>query len=958
MRGDTPKRRRSSRGEIANRKDIGTAVRESEERFRAMADAAPVMIWVSDSSKLCTYFNQPWLDFVGRPLIKELGNGWAENVHQDDYDVCLQTYNNAFDERRSFTMEYRMRRHDGEYRWILDNGIPRVAADGSFAGYIGSCVDITDRKRKEEELRDLKDRADADVRALRELHDLSLQLTASTGFSQTYEKILDGLMQVHGADFGNIQVYNASTKELRIVAHRNFKPDFLDYFSVVHAEDSSACARALRTGESIFIEDVEQDPEFLPHRKVAAAAGFRAVLSMPVIAQHGEPLGIFSVHFREPQRLSDTALRRSDLFLSLAAETLRRKWAEESKRYSESRLAGIVESAMDAIVTIDSRQQVLVFNRAAEQMFGCTAREALGQTLDRFIPARFRELHKDHVLSFSETGIMARPMGATRPVSGIRVNGEEFPIEASISQVDIGGQKLFTVVMRDISSRWRAEEQIREQAALLEHAQDAIVVRDLQDQITYWNKSAERIFGWSAAEIVGKNGRELLHSVNPSHFDQAKQIVLGTGEWTGPLVLAGRDGREISVSSRWTLVRDAEGQPKSILIIDTDVTEKRKLEEQLFRAQRMESIGTLTGGIAHDLNNILSPIAMSVEMLRLKYVDEESRGWLKILQDSVERGGSMVQQVLSFARGNEGKRIEIQPRHLLVELVKILRDTFPKSIDVQFNLPRDLWTVTADPTQLHQILMNLCVNARDAMPHGGLLTLTAMNHIVDQNYARMNHDARIGEFVRLTVTDNGTGMDDEIVDRIFEPFFTTKPMGEGTGLGLSATLAIVQSHGGFLDVDSEIGRGTRMRVYLPASTDATPRSETDETVKRLPSGRGELVLVVDDEDSIRQITRSTLETFGYQVLTAGDGTEALALFAQHRDKIAVVITDMMMPFMDGIATIRALKRLRPNLKIISASGLAGERKMPESVRASVEVFLSKPYNAEMLLTSLSKVLAD
>lgn len=828
MRGDTPKRRRPDRGEIADRNAIETAVRESEEQFRAMADAAPVMIWVSDSSNQCTYFNQPWLDFVGRPLSKELGNGWAENVHQDDYDVCLQTYNSAFDARRSFTMEYRMRRHDGEYRWILDNGAPRVASDGNFAGFIGSCIDITERKRNEQELRDLKDRADADLRALRDLHELNLQLTASRELSQTYEKILDGLMKVHGSDFANIQVYNADTRELRIVAQRNFTPDFLDYFAVVRAEDSSACGRALRTGESIFIEDVTQDPEFLPHRKIAAAAGFRAVLSMPVIAQHGEPLGIFSVHFREPQRLSDTALRRSDLFLSLAAETLRRKWAEE---------------------------------------------------------------------------------------------------------------------------------QIREQAALLEHAQDAILVRDLQDRITYWNRGAERVFGWSVDEVIGKNGRELLHSLKPSDFDQAKQTVLETGEWTGPLVLAGKDGREISVASRWALVSDADGQPKSILIIDSDVTEKKNIEEQLFRAQRLESIGSLTGGIAHDLNNVLAPIAMSLEMLRLKYIDDESQGWLRILQQSTERGADLVQQVLSFARGNEGKQIEIQPRHLLVELVKVLRETFPKSIDVQFNLPGNLRAVKADPTQLHQVLMNLCVNARDAMPQGGLLTITAYNHFVDETYVRMNRHARIGRFVRIAVSDTGAGIDNEILDRIFEPFFTTKQMGKGTGLGLSTTLTIVKSHGGFLEVNSEIGQGTRMIVYLPASTDTTPVSQTDDKVRGLPSGRGALVLVIDDEESIRQITKSTLETFGYQVLTAADGTEALALFAQHRDRVAVVITDTMMPFMDGIATIRALKKLRPDLKIISASGLAGEERMPESVRAAVEVFLTKPYTAELLLISLAQVLA-
>lgn len=277
MRGDIPKRRRSRRGEIADRKVI-----ETEERFRAMADAAPVMIWVSDSSNQCTYFNKQWLDFVGRHLSKELGNGWVENVHQDDYDVCLHTYNTAFDARRSFTMEYRMRRHDGEYRWILDNGVPQIASDGNFPGFIGFCIDITERKRTEQELRDLTERTDADWRALQELHELNLELITSTELSETYEKILTGLIKIHGADFANIQVYNADTRDLRIVAQRNFTRDFLDYFRVVRAEDSSVCARALRTGETIFIEDVEQDPEFLPHRKIAAAAGFRAVLSMPL----------------------------------------------------------------------------------------------------------------------------------------------------------------------------------------------------------------------------------------------------------------------------------------------------------------------------------------------------------------------------------------------------------------------------------------------------------------------------------------------------------------------------------------------------------------------------------------------------------------------------------------------------------------------------------------------------
>jgi signal transduction histidine kinase/CheY-like chemotaxis protein len=455
--------------------------------------------------------------------------------------------------------------------------------------------------------------------------------------------------------------------------------------------------------------------------------------------------------------------------------------------------------------------------------------------------------------------------------------------------------------------------------------------------------------------VLGKNATELLFKDRSRQFDAARQAIIQNGEWKGEMHQVRRDGNEIIVESRWTLVRDEQGKPKSILVINTDVTEKKRMESQFLRAQRMESIGTLAGGIAHDLNNVLSPIVMAIDMLQLRVTDENSKKWFEVLRANADRGASMVRQVLSFARGVEGERVALQPKHLIKEIVKILRETLPKSIEINFQVPNDLWIISADATQMHQVMMNLCVNARDAMPEGGSISIKAGNVFLDENYARMHLEAKAGRFVVITVTDTGPGMMPEVQSRIFEPFFTTKEMTKGTGLGLSTALTIVKSHGGFINVYSELHKGSQFSVYLPAlETPGTVDSAAAQT--DLPLGHGELILVVDDEESIREITRGTLETFGYNVLTASDGTEALALYADKKNEIAVVLTDMVMPFMDGPATIRALQRMNPQVRIIAASGLGTGLHAGEGTLEGVSVFLNKPYTAEKLLKTLAEVL--
>jgi PAS domain S-box-containing protein len=507
----------------------------------------------------------------------------------------------------------------------------------------------------------------------------------------------------------------------------------------------------------------------------------------------------------------------------------------------------------------------------------------------------------------------------------------------------------------EITEHRRAEEQIRDQASLLDKAQDAIGVRDLEHRLIYWNKGAQRLYGWMAEEVIGKNADELLYKEESSRLIEAKKNVIEKGEWIGELYQITKDGKEIIVESRWTLVHDDEGKPKSILIINTDITERKKLESLLLRSQRMESIGTLAGGISHDINNVLTPIMLASQVLKEKFSDKESQKLLNIIEKSTQRGASLVKQVMSFARGVDGEHTALQVTHLIYEIKKIAEETFPRSIEIRIGISKDTWFISGNATQLHQVLMNLCVNARDAMSNGGILYISTENFLVDESYTKMNTEARIGPYMVITVSDTGTGIPPSILDRIFEPFFTTKEPDKGTGLGLSTVLAIVKSHRGFIRVNSEVGKGTTFKIYLPAIK-TVKTQKVEEQQHELPSGHGELILVIDDETQIRESTRVMLETYGYRVITANDGAEAIAVYAQSVEEIKIVLMDMMMPIMDGSASIRALRKIKPQIKIIAVSGLAEKDKL-KNVADYTNAFLPKPYTAERLMETIHEVLS-
>ena len=645
------------------------------------------------------------------------------------------------------------------------------------------------------------------------------------------------------------------------------------------------------------------------------------------------------------------------------SKSTRRRSAAHGNNREEvlSQLAAIVESSDDAIIGKALDGTITSWNSGAEEIYGYRADEVKGRplylvhgTADRWVPVtQARRLA-------GRAGEPVRHGERIRHYETVRVtkDGRQVIVSLTISPIKGGAGTIIgaSAIARDITTHKKDEEQLREQAALLDHAQDAIIVRDLEGRVLYWNKSAERISGWSATEALGKDICDLIYKDNLSHYLEAMSALTQKGEWVGELRQQTKDGREIIAESHWTLVPGQADKPASVFAINTDITEKKKLEAQFLRAQRMESIGTLASGIAHNLGNLLSPILLSFQLLKRKFTDEESQHMLAILQINAERAGEMIRQVLEFARGIQGERIELLPTHVMREVASILEGTLPKSIDVELSIAEDLLPVVGDANQLHQVLMNLCINARDAMPDGGSLTIAGENTYVDENYARMQVEAKPGQYVVISVADTGVGIPPDVVGRIFEPFFTTKELGKGTGLGLPSIRAIVKGHGGFINVYSEVGKGTEFRIYIPAAV--SPQAEHLEGRQPdVPLGHGELILIVDDEAPILEVARKTLEENGYKVLTASDGAEGLALYADHRKEVDAVLIDMVMPYLDGAATIRALRKLNPDAKIIASSGLAANDKLFEDADVGVRTFLSKPYSAEKLLRALSEILA-
>jgi PAS domain S-box-containing protein len=638
----------------------------------------------------------------------------------------------------------------------------------------------------------------------------------------------------------------------------------------------------------------------------------------------------------------------------IAEDIAERKLAEDALRQSEERLRMITNLVPHGIFAKDSKGRHTFANPALAELAGLSIEEILGKDDFDLVKdeAQARAYRADDlavIQSGSKMVITEEPRtdlsGRTRILHTIKV-------PFTVAQT---GEPGVLGVCMDITERKRIEARFRR---LVDSNVQGVFFWNTNGQITGANDAFLRMVGYTRDDLDA--GRIRWAEMTPPELvarDQRALNELVTWQVCEPYEkeFIRRDGSRVPIFVGPATFDDNRDEGFCFVL---DLGERKKLEQQFLRAQRMESIGTLAGGIAHDLNNILTPIMMSIDILRTEYDTSETRDILETIANSAQRGADIVRQVLSFARGIEGRRIEVHPENLLNDLKNIIKDTFPKNIQLLFSVSSNIWKLLGDPTQLHQILLNLCVNARDAMPNGGRLTVSVENRTLDEHDFRVDNQGKAGHYVEIAVTDSGVGISQSVIHKVFEPFFTTKELNKGTGLGLSTVVAIVKSHEGIVNVYSEPGRGTTFKVYLPAIGVASDAQQKQAPQIIMPQGNGETILVVDDETSILTITCRTLEAFGYRVLTARDGAEAVAVYADRRNAIAVVLTDMMMPVMDGSRLVQALLRIDPAVKIVRASGLSLHVRGNDPPDEKLRHFLTKPYTTEALLQTIRAILED
>ena len=782
------------------------------------------------------------------------------------------------------------------------------------------------------------------------------------------------------------------------------------------AREHSFCTHALSGDAPLVVEDAAEDPRFSDNPIVVGPPWVRFYAGAPLVLSDGAVLGTVCVLDTVPRRLTEDQTRALQVLARQVAGEIERRSREQALRESEarhrqlSRLRDYETRVLTAISSARSLPEILEIAAAGiEEVLGYGMASVMVADKEgahlRYgaaphLPAPFRQAvidkgvpigpaagtcgtaaHRRAVVEVVDiatdplwacarelalgNGLRAcwstpvlDPVGRVVATFAIFQNEPNPRRPQDQEYLDLAAHLVRLALERE-DRRTQAEQLTRrlsQQAELLDKARDAIVVRSLDHRILFWNKGAERLYGWTAAEALGRDISRLLYR-EPSGFLLACEATVSRGEWTGEIEQVTRHGADLVIEGRWTLVRDDKGAPTSILAINTDISERKRLERQFLRAQRLESIGTLAGGIAHDLNNILVPITLGVDLLRNASLSPEERSVLGTIGGSARRARELVKQVFTFARGVEGSRVPVVVDSVVREVLTFIERTFPKNLHIAAEpIPPDL-VIRGDATQLNQVILNLCVNARDAMAQGGALKIRARRRELNAEDALRLEAPGPGSYVLIEVEDTGCGMPARVRDRIFEPFFTTKDIGKGTGLGLSTALGIVRSHEGCIEVESEPGRGSRFQIYLPAAAPETPAETCDGDGAEPPRGAGECILVVDDEETILDVTRHMLEAFGYRVVSARDGREALAIYKERQREIALVLTDMLMPVMDGAALIAALRVMSPTLPIIASSGFDPRAAPGSGSSAAVDGFIPKPYTLEAIMNEVGAVLA-
>ena len=769
--------------DITDRKQTEIALQHSEERFRLFAENSNAVMWISQADSLDNflYVNPAYEQIWGhsRQSLIDHPHSWLDVIHPEDRNR-LQTKLDLERRGKFIDVEYRITRSDGSIRWIWDWSFPILNEAGQLERFGGIAEDITDRKQLE----------------------LKLQESEKT-LSEVLDSAIAGIIRLRFYPDSSIQYDYISPH-----CEKNFgytveelMPDAELWRSRIHPEDWRDVVRPTMQSVLPQRDTSTHVMEYRFHRKDGSICWILA----NIFVQWNESGQYWNV------TVVDTDV--SDF-----------KRTQTALQASEDRWQFALEGAEDGVWDWHTPTNTVFYSRQWKAMLGYTEDE-IGDQLNEW-DSRIHPDDKPQAYASLNRHLRGEtPLYQTE--HRIRCQDGRYKwvlTRGKVIERDTDGQPLRVIgTHSDISDRRLAEQRIREQAALIDIATDAIFVHDLDHRIVLWSRGAEQLYGWTKTEAVGKLAHQLFGEASDSELAMNFEMVIQTGSWHGELRKITKSGHTILVASRWSLVRDASGQSQSLLVVDSDITEKKQLEAQFYQAQRLDSLGKLASGIAHDLNNVLTPILTIAQLLQRTQlaIDTTTREQVKLLEDSAKRGTHMVEQILAFARGDDEATSLVDLLAILSEVISIVQQSFPKTVEIHPYLPASnnrnslLGAVLANPTHLHQVFMNLCINARDAMPNGGVLAISVGNDIVDETVARKNWNAQVGKYVVITVADTGTGIAPEIRDRIFDPFFTTKEIGQGTGLGLATTLGIVKNYGGFLQVLSEVGQGTQVKVYLP-----------------------------------------------------------------------------------------------------------------------------------------------
>lgn len=950
--------------ELAARERSEQTARELTD-LKLIADHSGEFFYKHDLNNRLTYVNPRGLAILGYTE-DEAGMDWTRLLtdHPINQAAIASTRRALATGERQPAYLLEIRKRDGTPMLLEVEESPLKDATGKVIGMAGAARDVTEREKAQRALRDSEQKFRQLAETISEVFWIAnLDLTAMHYVSPAYE-----------------QIWGRSCESL----YRNPR----SWAQAIHPEDRNRVREAfeLQRGSRQF--NIE-------YRIVRPDGSVRWILdrAFPMRDAEGKPTGLLGIakDISQPKE-TEHQLRLLNQVYSIVShineaivriedrDTLFRRACEITVEHGQFLLAwvGLLEEATGSVQPVcwAGAERGYLANAAITtnpsphglNPTGLAAREGKVDICMDIARDPRMEPWRAAALERGYRSMISLPLHQGGKVIGAfsvyAAEPDFFSTLVTETLIEVAADISFGLDMLERSRQREQEQQrLRLQHSALEAAANAIAITDRQGNIEWVNKAFTLLTGYDRPELIGRNPRLLKSGAQGLEFYQRLwQTILSGSVWQGTLTNKRKDGSLYQEEMMIAPVLDSQGEISHFIAIKQDVTERRKLEQQFLRAQRMQSIGLLAGGVAHDLNNVLAPVLMALPLLRSSLTPEQRDSILEALEHSVGRGANVVQQVLTFARGVEVERIAVQVRHLIKEVVKIAEETFPRDIQVRSSVPANLWTLEGDPTQIHQVLLNLAVNARDAMEAaGGQLSFTARNVDLHEPREFLGFQIPPGRYISVSVADNGTGIAPENLERVFEPFFTTKPAGKGTGLGLSTVLGIVKSHRGLVEVQSRMGAGSIFTLYFPVAS--VPAAAPD-SAQRIPpnGGRGETVLVVDDEPTILEITRSTLEAGGYRVRTARNGTEALTVFFQEADRVDAVLTDIMMPSMDGLTLARSLRKLKEKLPIIAATGLLNatqeEDRGAQLRELGVKHVLKKPFNTDDLFLTLRQALEE